>query len=284
MSGSARWATWAATGVPFAAALLFLAGASVSASHHDYSHQTGRITTVRVEIDDQDTKLFDIDLDDGEYVNVYWVRQPDSTLEANRFLVPTPLPSDFAVGDELHATIYAGSAIDLVLDHGDTRTHYTSAFYQASGANAAGAQTSTVVAETAAAAAAVGLWGLIAFARAVWVRRQHGNQVGLASFLAATTFTPYLGFAAVGGTEGGHSGSTTVPFVLLVLAILIGLASAVAVRSIFLRSKRSDMTEVTRAEIGLSRTLALFGAIGWLIATGTLAVSLIGLALFSASG
>ena len=254
--------------IPFAAALVLLGSAIASVSHQSYAHKAGRIVELHAWSDTPTCLLLDLYLDRG-IVNV-----SDCSEALPYVLVPRPAVSEFAVGDYVSATIYAGSATDLILDHSGKRMHYASAYYTGAGTAAAAAQERDFHWLLTAAVAAIALWVLLALARAVWRAREQRPMVGIATFAAVTTFAPYLVLAALGGTAGGISGSAPALPGLLVLAVLIGLISAITTWSVFWAAKRPEVAEPARGEIRSLAILSTVGATGWLIAVGLFAISL----------
>jgi hypothetical protein len=258
-----------AIAIPFVAALVLLGGYFAVATHSQFSSQRGRITAVMVWSDQPGCLQMSLDLDNGKYVSI-----DDCGAGPDYVLNPRPAPGDFAAGDQVTATNYAGSATDLVLDHNGTKMHYTSAYYKSIGVSSASQQQTISGLLMTAAVVSIGLCVLIALGRSLWLARALGPAVGAASFVTVTTLAPYLGFAALGGTAGGISVTNSPVYGLLIATTIVGLVSAASFWVIYSAARGSALSEGASAELKRLRTIAAVAAAGWLLAGAGLTVTL----------
>jgi hypothetical protein len=255
-----RFMSWPLVAVPFFAALIFIAVAFSIDAHADYYARSGHVSNVLVFDDSPSLVQLALYLREGGYVNVSWA----PGIEGSEFLlVPRPSASDFSVGDRVTATIYAGSAIDLTIDHGGRVSHYTSSFFQAKGGAAAQLATGGFTVVLVGAVVAVILWLLLVVARSIGVMRHQGWLAAVAATCAATAFVPYLALASLVGVGGGHGGGVDSALRLLVPLSIVGLLSVAVVLAIFVGARNAG--PAVRAELRQSSMLAGIGAVPWLV-------------------
>jgi hypothetical protein len=215
--------------------------------------------------DSQSLVQLSLYLREGGDVNISWA----PGIEGSEFLlVPRPSASDFFVGDYVTATIYAGSAIDMTLDHGGRLSHYTCSFFQAKGAAAAQSATGLFTILVVGAAVAVILWLLLVMDRAIRVMRHQGWLAAVAATCAATAFVPYLALAPFAGVAGGHGGGVDTALSFIVPLSIVGLISVLVVLAVFVGARNREPG--VRAEVRQSSVLAAIGALPGLVIGGSL--------------